>query len=432
MLLLKSNKVMLVIIWLMFSSDVFSQWETQNSGVTSKLRSVCFVDTLHGWVVGDSSVILKTDNGGKDWSQQTSPVKYISLSKVQFVSKITGFVLGDSSLFLSTHDGGVNWDTNYVTTDTANIEYTDFCFVNENEGWVCGRKEGRNYGIGLILHTSDAGKTWEKQLETFTQVQTEAKFFSAIEFKDNMTGWALASDYFDNFSSAYIYKTSSGGFNWQIIGEMIYPNWKLSIAKEDTLWSGGGPLLISTDSGYTWDKPKSEFYPCQVISPESGLRGWVFNYDLFLSTRKIFRTTNGGDTWLEELNLDEFVINDMTNVSGILWVVGSDGLIMREQPIVMSVAVEHKTLQKEVILGQNYPNPFNPTTTIEYEIPTQSNVKIEVFDVLGRDIETLLNKEQTAGNYRLNFNGSKISCGIYFYRITANSLVQTKKMILTK
>jgi len=83
-------------------------------------------------------------------------------------------------------------------------------------------------------------------------------------------------------------------------------------------------------------------------------------------------------------------------------------------------------------LHQNHPNPFNPSTIIKYSIPQSSNVVIKVFDILGNEIETLVNEEKPAGYYELEFNASSLSSSIYFYRIQAGSFVETKKMVLMK
>jgi Secretion system C-terminal sorting domain len=91
-------------------------------------------------------------------------------------------------------------------------------------------------------------------------------------------------------------------------------------------------------------------------------------------------------------------------------------------------------------LHQNYPNPFNPSTIIKYSIPKQSSVRLTVFDVLGSEIITLVNKEQLEGNYEIELDGTEFSSGIYFYRISAGDpassagqvYVETKKMILLK
>jgi hypothetical protein len=93
---------------------------------------------------------------------------------------------------------------------------------------------------------------------------------------------------------------------------------------------------------------------------------------------------------------------------------------------------DNDPIPSSIILYQNYPNPFNSSTTIEYEIPKLSHVKIDVYDVLGRRIVALIDKEHNAGNYSITFNDSKLSSGIYFYKITAGNFIQTKKMILLK
>lgn len=83
-------------------------------------------------------------------------------------------------------------------------------------------------------------------------------------------------------------------------------------------------------------------------------------------------------------------------------------------------------------LAQNYPNPFNPSTVITYSIPISSNVLINVYDVLGERIKTLVNQFQEAGSYKINFNAVGLSNGIYFYKIQSGNFVATRKMLLLK
>lgn len=83
-------------------------------------------------------------------------------------------------------------------------------------------------------------------------------------------------------------------------------------------------------------------------------------------------------------------------------------------------------------LSPNYPNPFNPTTTISYQLPKTGNVNIKVFDILGREVATLINEEKPAGSYNVEFNGSGLASGIYFYQIKSGEFIQTMKMILLK
>ena len=86
----------------------------------------------------------------------------------------------------------------------------------------------------------------------------------------------------------------------------------------------------------------------------------------------------------------------------------------------------------EYSLKQNYPNPFNPETNIEFNIPKEGFVKLVIYDALGRESETLVNEELNAGKFRVNWNASTLSSGIYFYRLTAGSHSETRKMVLVR
>jgi hypothetical protein len=83
-------------------------------------------------------------------------------------------------------------------------------------------------------------------------------------------------------------------------------------------------------------------------------------------------------------------------------------------------------------LFQNYPNPFNPVTTIKFDIPDNSNVKLSVFDMLGREVKVLLNENKVAGSYSLDFNAAELSSGTYFYKLEAGKYTDIKKMVLIK
>ena len=83
-------------------------------------------------------------------------------------------------------------------------------------------------------------------------------------------------------------------------------------------------------------------------------------------------------------------------------------------------------------LQQNFPNPFNPITKIKYSVPQTSRIQIKIFDVLGNEIETLVNEEKSVGTYELTWNAANLSSGVYFYQLRAGSFVETKKMILLK
>jgi hypothetical protein len=83
-------------------------------------------------------------------------------------------------------------------------------------------------------------------------------------------------------------------------------------------------------------------------------------------------------------------------------------------------------------LLQNYPNPFNPATVITYDVPVRSHVKLAIYDILGREVVVLKDGEQDSQRYTLSFNASRLSAGVYFYRLTTPTYTETKKMILIR
>ena len=100
---------------------------------------------------------------------------------------------------------------------------------------------------------------------------------------------------------------------------------------------------------------------------------------------------------------------------------------------VLSIGVDDDLpTAKDFRLFQNYPNPFNPSTKIYYHIAQTGFVKLAVYDILGNEVETLVNEEKPIGSYKVNFDATGLSSGIYFYKLQAGDFVQTKKMILLK
>ncbi|RPJ36380.1 MAG: T9SS C-terminal target domain-containing protein, partial [Planctomycetaceae bacterium] len=104
---------------------------------------------------------------------------------------------------------------------------------------------------------------------------------------------------------------------------------------------------------------------------------------------------------------------------------------------ILSVNSREERRPTAVLLHQNYPNPFNPSTMIEFEIPQRTHVSLKVFDIIGREVATLVNETLSAGYYRRPFHarssrGEELASGIYFYRLQAGDNVQTRKFVLVR
>jgi hypothetical protein len=103
-----------------------------------------------------------------------------------------------------------------------------------------------------------------------------------------------------------------------------------------------------------------------------------------------------------------------------------------ESAVVTSIKKIAAELPATFELQQNYPNPFNPTTTIKFSLPRSDHVTLKVFDVMGREIATLVDDELTAGRYDAHWNASGVESGVYFYQLRADEFVETKRLVLVK
>jgi hypothetical protein len=108
-------------------------------------------------------------------------------------------------------------------------------------------------------------------------------------------------------------------------------------------------------------------------------------------------------------------------------------LVSLHPPLPPTSVALGKTIPSSFALKQNYPNPFNPTTTITYELSSRGSVSLKIYDALGREVATLVNKEQTAGTYAVPFNAIHLTSGVYFYRLKVSGMyTETKKLVLLK
>jgi hypothetical protein len=146
---------------------------------------------------------------------------------------------------------------------------------------------------------------------------------------------------------------------------------------------------------------------------------------------RLFRIQNGVvDTLISGMQRPSGMV---FNPNGDLFITSiQDDNIIKISNLPVGVENENNFVADDFSLDQNYPNPFNPSTTIRYQVSGSSNVSLEVYDILGNEVATLVNEEKPAGSYEVKFNAAGLSSGIYFYKLQAGSLVETKKMILLR
>jgi pullulanase/glycogen debranching enzyme len=137
--------------------------------------------------------------------------------------------------------------------------------------------------------------------------------------------------------------------------------------------------------------------------------------------------------WYEYFSQDSISVTDV-NMNVALnagdYKIFTDKKIIR--PGFITDVEENKITLKDFVLYQNYPNPFNPSTVISYQLPVTSNITLKVYDILGREITTLVNEQKPAGKYELKFDGSELASGVYFFSLKTGNYAETKKMLLMK
>ena len=114
------------------------------------------------------------------------------------------------------------------------------------------------------------------------------------------------------------------------------------------------------------------------------------------------------------------------------WATGIGDTVYHYQRIVTGVEEHPQPLPRHLTLSQNYPNPFNPSTSIRFDVPVSGFVSLRVYDLLGEQVSTLANEERTPGSYVVRWEAAGLPSGIYFYRLSANGYVETKKLILAR
>jgi len=191
-------------------------------------------------------------------------------------------------------------------------------------------------------------------------------------------------------------RTNVGSITWQLPGVQV-----------------AGTYEIRFGYRLSFDRPKNQFINV------NGVRVAEVAFDTTLNV------------WFEEpLNVD-LIAGDNNIQMELSWGWMDLDYIAVPKSVVTSVKSSDQ-LPAHFSLQQNYPNPFNPETTIKYSLAKSENVKLSVYDLLGREVSVLINEKQNAGPYEISFDGRNLASGVYFYRLSAGSFVDTRRMLLMK
>lgn len=365
------------------------------------------------------------------------------LTDVHFISNDTGWI---STAFV---------DEIYFTIDGGNSFQIQVTVLGSN--FVFVNFEGRGFSggdLGLVYHTSDWGFDWNTIDNSFIDINlvesTPEQQDTLLAFGDSGYVYLLQKDSLvlltDTLDIDILSATFPVSFNkgWICGGRKIYRYedsvfTELSHPDEDfetvyflnetTGWAAGGNglILFTSDGGENWQtqfNPDPQHRRIKDIFFTDLLNGWAVGVN-----GVILKTNDGGANWsiegdgISTNNYLRVLFTDLNNG----YIVGESKAFLKYTEV---TSVEDKFILNGFSLGQNYPNPFNPSTTISWQSPVGSHQSIKVYDVLGNEIASLVDEYRPAGSYEVDFNASGLPSGIYFYKLHAGSLIETKKMIL--
>ncbi len=246
------------------------------------LSDVSFAGATHGWAVGGwNGVIVATTDGGESWERQDSGTS-TELTGVSFVDRNRGWAVGFNGTILSTRDGGQTWSHQY----SPGGDYLAVSFVDRTHGWAVGN-------CGVISATTDGGATWSSQVPPPAPMTCNNATLTDVEFVDRNHGWAVGGD--------VILSTSDGGATWtsQAMPASLYDAFFLDARRG---WAVGlNTVLATTDGGETWVDLGLDLENTSLLSVAFANRnvGWVVGSALN-GDQVILATTDGGATWTPE------------------------------------------------------------------------------------------------------------------------------------
>ncbi len=442
---MKSVKNFLVItlvslLSLISYAKAFSQsyWTKVNSPVSVNLRNCVFTDSMNGWAAGDDGVIIHTSNGGNTFVIQNSTIPYY-INDIFFLNNRLGWVVANEFLFsgttfLTTTDGGKVW-TSELFPDS--LFFRTVYFRDSLNGFLGGLG-------GVFYKTSDGGDSWTVSIADTSEFSSFP--VNRITFSTPMKGFACGG-YID--VAGVIWKTIDGGLNWSAGGYSPEPFYDIYVKDSNNIISSGGDfeygvqISKTSDAGGTWIYESLKLFgqaesidfrtPSEAWMALGFASSWAVSYD-------------SGNTWKSIPTIDNLLIHSVDFADSLHGLaVGNDGAILIYDGTKVSINEQSENYFPYIFfLSQNYPNPFNPVTIIKYSIPADakdrmSKVKLTIYNTLGIEIASPVNEFQNPGEYEINFNGSNLPSGLYFYVLTAEStdrnakiFSESKKMLLVR
>ncbi len=408
----------LFVLVLLINSAVYSQWNIVYTPSPSQtVMTLKFWDANTGYHAGvlysaSTLNIHKTTNGGLNYVQQSSGWTAQRFMTTWLLSPDTVIMAGNYGKIIKTMNGGNNWTTVYADTT---LQFWGLWFTTSQTGFVAGSN-------GTIMKTTNRGDNW------LIVTSPSITALDGIWFVNENTGYIGGANVF--------LKTTDGGTTWVnknglfISGFETATSVYFSNANTGVYGTNASRIVRTTDGGETYtevfNSSSNAIWGLSFVNASTGYG--------CTSSGKVVKTTNGGVNWgfqntpLTENLYEIYFPNENTG-----YVACWSGKILKTTNGGLTYAGQTGSeVPKNFELGQNFPNPFNPSTVIRFKVAGNSNVSIKIFDINGKEVQTLVNERMNAGSYEVNFTADGLGSGVYYYKMETGSFSETKRMMYLK
>jgi photosystem II stability/assembly factor-like uncharacterized protein len=397
-------------------------WEIISLGTTTNFNSIHFIDPFDLYICGNALFHISSSDSGTIWQVNMEPTP-VPFNDIFVIDQNTIVTVGNSGSILRTTDGGLNWSiiNSGVSDDLLSVSFID-------SFGICGAHSQ------TILYTSNGGEDWN-----IAQSGWVGGGFWGTVMLSPQIGFVAGEN---SIFQPLLGYTTDFGQNWNFTAFYLNNNEGRATGVEFTdmfigyvsarVWDGRGAISKTTNSGSDWTTTffNNPLWDIDFPISATGLIGYAIG-----DSGAIFKTYNAGENWQAQQS------GTFARLNGVHFLdldygfaVGENGTILRTttggEPITQVSA--NSSQEFNFKLEQNYPNPFNPNTTINYQIPQLTFVTLKVYDVLGNEIAVLVSEEKPAGIYRVEFNGTGLPSGVYYYQLRVANFIYTRKLVLLK
>ncbi len=400
------------------------------------LTLAIYKSTNQGVTFPQAFICSQTGTEDKEWiaTDLTPSSPFVNTLYISW----TSFSLGGIRLTKSTNSG-VNWSTPVAISDVSgSVQGSNICVSRNGQVSVCWLNSGAGAEVKFDRSTN-GGATFGTDLTiasgTFPSgLPNNVGTFPFIAV-DNTTGarsgwlYVVFADNRNGDCDVFFSRSTNAGVNWsapQRVNNDPITNGKIQYWPAIAVSDNGNLAIIYMDTRNT---PNNTIIEAWVARSTNG--GVTFNNEA-VSTEQSPTAIPGSNVRFGDYIDIDYVGQNIVPV----WTDERAGGFNQEiytAEITELLGIESTTnIPNEFSLGQNYPNPFNPKTVISFQLAVNSFTSLKVYDLLAREVATLVNEQLKPGTYEVDWDGSKFASGVYYYKLTAGDYTETKKMILLK